>query len=312
LYTDRAREESRHYTVENSMYGTTKHLRRAAACLLVIVASACSSGRDRADVDSSLARDLALASRAATQPQQFQDTVIAPVSEVSGPKPVPRDVEPPRRIAPPPRKQVERQQPRPDVTLAAEPTPEPQVPAAAPAAIVSQLGTGTNLTLASTARVCTATNRPGDKFVATVTSAAYGTNGAEIPAGTRVVIEVASIAPGTDTDQPQITFRIRSIVMDDRDLPATGEVVALTELERTKIAKADPNGDKKKVIGGAIAGAILGQMMGKNTKSTIIGAAAGAATGAVVAKAGDQYQGCLPDGSPLRLTLSEPLVLARG
>ena len=51
-------------------------------------------------------------------------------------------------------------------------------------------------------------------------------------------------------------------------------------------------------------------MIGHNTKGTVIGAAAGAATGAAVAKAGEKYEGCLPAGAPLRLTLNAPLVMS--
>jgi hypothetical protein len=158
--------------------------------------------------------------------------------------------------------------------------------------------------------VCTNTNRPGDKLVATVNSAITGSNGAVIPAGTPVVLEVASVTEGNSADGAQITFRVRSVVIDEKIYDAAADVTSLGTLEKTKVAKLDPNGDKKKVIGGAIAGAILGQMMGRNTKSTVIGAAAGAAAGAAVAKAGEKWEGCLPQGSPMRLTLNAPIVIS--
>jgi hypothetical protein len=56
-----------------------------------------------------------------------------------------------------------------------------------------------------------------------------------------------------------------------------------------------------------VLGAIAGQILGKNTKSTVIGAAAGAAAGAGTAAATANYEGCLPDGGNVAVTLNAPL-----
>jgi uncharacterized protein YcfJ len=151
---------------------------------------------------------------------------------------------------------------------------------------------------------------PGDKLVATTSNAVTGSNGAVIPAGSAVVLEVASVTPGATPDATQITFRVRSVVVNDKTYNVTADVQALAPLEKQKVADADPNADKKKVIGGAIAGAILGQMIGHNTKGTVIGAAAGAVAGGAVAKSGEKWEGCLPAGAPIRVTLTAPLVLS--
>jgi hypothetical protein len=173
-----------------------------------------------------------------------------------------------------------------------------------------EIASGASVALTSGSRVCTNTNRPGDKVVATTNQAIQGSNGAIIPAGSSVVLEVASVNSGRNEQDAQIVFRVRSVVIDDKTYEPAAEVTSLGTLEKTKVAGEDPNADKKKVIGGAIAGAILGQIMGKDTKSTVIGAAAGAATGAAVAKAGQRWEGCLPAGSPLRLTLNAPIVIS--
>jgi hypothetical protein len=288
---------------------STRILRGTTAALALIALAAC--GRDRkSDVDAELARDIALAGAVAAQPQ-FQDTAIAmrPVPETPAAQP---QRAPARRATTPTRETpapAPRRAPRPVADI---PNIDP-VPAPSPARIevVSAIGSGTSMTVSMGSRVCTETNRPGDKFVATVTEPVYGSNGAVIPAGSRVVIEIAEASSGDSPESSRLEFRVRSIAIGEEDYPASGSVVATTPLEQTKIAKADPNADKKKVIGGAIAGAILGQIIGKDTKSTVIGAAAGAATGAVVAKAGDRYQSCLPAGSEMRVTLSDQVVLAR-
>ena len=141
--------------------------------------------------------------------------------------------------------------------------------------------------------------------------AVTGSNGAVIPAGSTVVLEVASVKPGENSDAPQITFRVRSVVVGDKTYTVSADVAATNPLEKSKVAGSDPNADKKKVIGGATAVAILGQMIGHNTKGTVIGAAAGAATGAAVAHGqGEKWEGCLPAGAPLRLTLNGTLVMS--
>jgi uncharacterized protein YcfJ len=160
--------------------------------------------------------------------------------------------------------------------------------------------------MTSGGRVCTATNRPGDKIVATVDSPVYGSNGAHIPAGSKVVLEVASVTSG---DQAQILFRVRALYVNDSSYTIAGNVTPSTPLERVKVANPDANADKKKVIGGAIAGAILGQIIGHNTKGTVIGAATGAAAGAVAAKATEKYESCLPAGASLHMTLAQGLVM---
>lgn len=186
------------------------------------------------------------------------------------------------------------------------PTPAPlpaSVPAAAPSRVI---GAGTGIVMTSGGRVCTQTNRPGDKIVATIDSPVTGSNGAMIPAGSKVVLEIAAVTPG---DQAHIDFRVRGLYVNDSLYPATGTVSPTTPLERVKIANADANADKKKVIGGAVAGAILGQIIGHNTKGTVIGAATGAAAGAVAAKAGEKYENCLPERASLHMTLGQAIAM---
>jgi hypothetical protein len=170
------------------------------------------------------------------------------------------------------------------------------------------IGSGTGVGLTSGTKVCT-TNLPGDKLIATVNESVTGSNGAVIPSGSTVVLEVASVTPGDNGDDAQITFRVRSVEVNGKDFPADATVTPTGSLEKSKVENSDPNADKKKVIGGAIAGAILGQIIGHNTKGTVIGAAAGAATGAAVAHASQKYQACLPAGAPMHLTLNSALVM---
>jgi hypothetical protein len=158
-------------------------------------------------------------------------------------------------------------------------------------------------------RVCTNTALAGDKFTATVTTATVGTNGALIPAGSTVVLEVASIDRADPVENSRIEFRVRAIDVNGSARPADGDVATLASLQT---AQSSGGNDKQKVIGGAVAGAVLGQIFGRSTKATVIGAAAGAAAGTAAAHATRSTYACLPEGSPMRLTLSQDLVLRRG
>jgi len=274
----------------------------------IIVAAACSKdGADKAQTDSSLARDLALASAQPAQPT-FQDTAIAPAPvQASRAKTPPEPVKThtaTRPRNPRPRVSERPSTPQPQPTEA--PTPAPVAVAPAPAR-VSSIASGTGMGMTSGSKICT-TALPGEKFVATLNSGVTGVNGAALPSGATAVIEVASTS-GTD-DNATINFRVRAIVVGDKTYPINADVQPEASFVRTKIQGTDPNADKKKVIGGAIVGGILGQLIGHNTKGTVIGAAAGAATGAAVAKATEKYESCLPEGSQFRVTLNSPLVMS--
>ena len=282
---------------------------RLVAFVAVLCAPACADHgiRRSAAADSTLVRDLALAGQQTAQPS-FQDTAVqlftgrstAATSRLANAPPVPHAAVHPRsqRVSPMP---------------VAQPASEPDVSSrmAGPVPTVAALGeiaAGTTVALTSGTRVCTSTNMPGDKLVATVNQPVTGTNGATIPAGASVVLEIASVSAGQTPDAARIVFRVRSVVVNDKTLSVAADVSSASALENTKVPATDAGANRNKVIGGAIAGALIGRVLGRSTKGTIIGAAAGAATGAAVAKSGERWQGCLPAGAMLRLTLTAPLV----
>src|SRR3954467_7588079 len=290
------------------MHTKMASLRAVSLTTALIVAAACSNeAAKKAQTDSSLARDLALAGAQPAQPM-FQDTAIAPAPVQAGraktPPTATKTLVASKPSTPTPRTPA--RQPIPQPTEAPVPAPVATVPAPAPAPVAS-IGAGTSIGVTSGSQICT-TALPGEKFVATLNGAVTGVNGATLPSGSTAVIEVASTS-GTDANAT-INLRVKAIVVGDKTYPISADVQPEATLVRTKVANADGNADKKKVIGGAIAGAILGQMIGHNTKGTVIGAAAGAATGAAVARAGEKFEGCLPAGSQFKLTLSSSLVMS--
>jgi hypothetical protein len=275
---------------------------------------ACSDHKSssNATADSVLSHDLALANQATTPQPTFEDTALSSTAKATAPT---RAAEKPPKPTPSRstsgrERHMSPAEPPSDVTPhTALPAPIPN-PSPAPApAPAKEIGSGTGFSVTSGGKVCTTTNRPGDKIVATIDSPITGTNGAIIPAGSKAVLEVASVSPGDSPDNAQIGFRVRSIYVNDVSYNVDGTVTPNTPLEKVQVPNSDPNADKKKVIGGAIAGAILGQIMGHSTKSTVIGAAAGAGAGAVAAKVTQKYEACLPAGASLHVTLAQALTM---
>src|SRR5256885_6008077 len=206
----------------------------ACSLALIALAGACSDRGKQTVADSELAHDLALANEA---PQSvnpiFQDTAMssAPEKRAISPSRTPTRA-PTARPSPQPR----RPQPQPvrRTPTRVEPTQTVEQPAPAPAPAEHRapgFRAGTSFGLVTKSAVCT-TNLPGDKITATVTSAVVGENGAVIPLGTTVVLEVVSIGAGDRPETAQIGLRVRSILINDEPTNVDGDVAVTSELER--------------------------------------------------------------------------------
>ena len=279
------------------MLTTSRHLVFLATLALV---AACDRTERTAADSAALADDLALVQQQAQQvPLEFRDTALSTVAET-------RASSTPRTTAPQ-RPRVTASAPRPRPVEVVERTVEtPVAPAPAPARAPG-FEAGTSFSVITKNPICT-TNLPGDKIVATLDSPVQGQNGASIPAGTTVVLEVASVTPGDNPQSAQIALRVRTIMINDEPVPVDAAVTIASALERREVPR-DKNADRRKVVTGAIAGAVLGQIMGRDTKSTVIGAAAGAGAGAVAAAASKQYDACLPAGGVVRATTTRQITL---
>ena len=286
--------------------------------LAMLALSAFAACRDKAaapTADSALAQDLAMAQRpGAAGPSVFNDAPLggtAPAGRARG-APSPRP-EPPSVTAPTPRPSPRRQQPPAPVMRTPKPAPQQpvavaQAPAPAPAPAAGIIGSGSQVGMSTNSPVCTATLLPGDKFTATVTRGIVGSNGAAIPSGSSIVLEVSSVDRSDPIENSRISFRVRSVDINGEAHPVTGDVAVLGAMDRA--ASTSSGNDKTKVIGGAVAGAILGRILGGGgMKGTVIGAAAGAAAGTAAARSSQRGEACLPEGSPLRLTLTRDIVV---
>ena len=307
----------------------------AAAVTAAVLLAAC-GGRDTAAApDRALDRDLTLASsvaRAPVGPSALGDTAatqptpaapLPPPAEASPAADAPRAA--PRRApaavadeptAVPVRRTPPRRTPTPDVPAevarAPEPAPAP-APAAAPAAgaaAATAPGTGRSIAagtvLAGTLgqRVCAESNRPGDRFVATLAGAVAGSGGATLPAGTPVVLEFSS-ASG---DPPRVEFVVRGVSLDGEFVPLVADVQPVTgEVERRRVVDK-AGGAAGKAVQGAVVGAVLGRVLGGG-KGTVIGAAGGAAAGAAMGRGRTHDEVCLAPGAAVQVRLGESLVV---
>lgn len=290
---------------------------------VALTLGACKRGDSPEDVlaqDSSLTRDLALANADSAAQPQLKDVPVttAPVVDPAAPAPrvqprqssaeilTPRRESRPVVVAP-------RQTPPPD-----ERTPAPAANTTAsgntvtesskgPEAAVGMIAGGSEISLYSGQRVCTNTYAAGDRFTASVAESVHGSNGVSIPAGATAVIEITSAKRSNNVnDNIELEFVVRSIAFNGKTYPVSSTV---TYAQVDKVRDASTSDDVKKVATGAVIGAIAGQIFGKKTKSTVIGAATGAAAGAVVAGVTAKYDGCVPSGGRISLTLSEAMVV---
>jgi hypothetical protein len=278
-----------------------------AACVL----SACRGDADNSALnqDSTLARDLARAGVDSASQPQLQDvpaaTPDAPAAAATRPR---RNPPAPRRTSPPP------------APPANPPATEPTPPVAGGTTVTKSeagserpLGTipgGTTLSLVSSEKVCTNTSKVGDRFSATVHEAVTGANGAVIPAGSRVTVELTQLHGSRNAnDKIVMGFRVVSITIGDRTYHPEADVVTA---EITRVRTTSGGEDAKKVLGGAVAGAIIGQVLGRDRKGTLIGAAAGAAAGGAAAAASGDYEGCVNQGAAIAVKLNNTLTIATG
>lgn len=119
----------------------------------------------------------------------------------------------------------------PAATPAPAPAPAP-APPPAPVAKTGSIGPGTTLELASGSRVCSNGSADGDKFTTTTVNTVSGSNGVSLPAGTQVILSVATAAAPVF-----ITAKGVSIDVAGKAVPIRGTATANTEFNAAPSAK---------------------------------------------------------------------------
>ncbi|HYV99322.1 MAG TPA: hypothetical protein VE967_17830 [Gemmatimonadaceae bacterium] len=190
--------------------------------------------------------------------------------------------------------------------VATPPVASPPAAAPVPAVRYGMIPAGTSISVRPATKVCTNTNKVGDRIDATIADPITGENGASIPAGAKATLEVVQSQFGNnDADKVRLAFQVVSVSVDGQAYDVAGADVVAPPVKRVR---RQSNADQaKKVAIGAAAGAVLGRVLGKGTGSTVAGGVAGAAGGAVVAGGTADYDGCVAADALLTATLTQSL-----
>ena len=269
----------------------------ALGCALVF--GACSKDGDNADslaADSAFQRDLDLANRDTSAPTGA-DTAVgskAPAAKTpttSSPKAptTPKTTTPKTPSAP-------------------AKTPAGNTVTPGPGAAAAKTGTvsaGTTINLSAGEKVCTNSHKAGDRFIATVRETVTGSNGVTIPAGSKATVRVVSMKRSSNVnDKAERVFSVENVNINGTTYPIQSELTFAEVNAEQRSGK-----DAQKVAIGAAIGAGIGQILGKDTKSTVIGAATGAAAVTAVAMGTANYEGCIPQGGRLTISLTAPATI---
>jgi hypothetical protein len=292
----------------------SKYIRRYGTPLALTFAlgiAACSKGGENSDstlaTDSALNRDLQLATGDSAAQPQLKDVP----AEASSPAPAASTPSRPRTTTTRPTTS------RPTTTPTRTPEPAPPPRTASGNTVtpgeknsaggVGEIASGTSLTLASGQKVCTNTNKVGDRVTATTTEAVTGTNGVTVPAGATAVLEVTKLKRSENAnDNIEMGFAVRTLSFGGTTYNVDADV---TSASVDRVRNSTKGNDAKKVIGGAVIGAVVGQVIGKDAKGTVIGAATGAAAGTAAAAATANYEGCVNVGGRIVIKLTAPLTI---
>jgi hypothetical protein len=263
---------------------------------LALLAGACAKKDDTAAADSALNKDIQLANRDSAAQPALTDVPAATTTNPAPSTSAPRTTTTTRTTTTRTPTTTTR---KPTVTASGNTVTRTN---AGTAAKVGTIPAGATLNLASGSKICTNTNKVGERFSATVTDAVVGSNGAVIPAGATANIEVTELKRSENAnDNVVMGFRVVSVSFGGHTYP----VSATTSYAQVSKVKNQPKSkDVQKVIGGAAIGAIAGQILGKSTKATVIGGAVGAAAGAGAAAATANYEGCVNSGGRITATLN--------
>lgn len=166
---------------------------------------------------------------------------------------------------------------------------------------------GTELVAHLNEELSTRTHQAGDAFSATLASAVSVGDTAAIPAGAVVHGTVTGAQQADDSGRKGVLkLDVDAIEMRGSRHPVTAEVVSAQPEMRSSSSTGE---DAAKVGGAAAAGAVLGRIIGGDGTGAAVGAAVGAAAGTGIVLATEDGYAVLPQGSDLRLRLTEPVTV---
>lgn len=175
------------------------------------------------------------------------------------------------------------------------------------AAVIDEVGAGTEIHAALDTPLFSKISKPGDRFTATVSDPVRANNGAVvIPAGARVEGEVAESDDEKTLaalkDKPKLSLRFRDVVLPSgQTLPLTATLVSVHDTSSNNSKKAGIEGGKNS--NAISARSALGRNVGGPIKGLAIGTLSGG--GYVVATNGKDVR--LPAQAVMLIRVDQPV-----
>ena len=177
-------------------------------------------------------------------------------------------------------------------------------------AAARSLASGTRIEASISDALSSRTNKPGETVRASVTRDVAGDRGpVVIPAGSIVTLTIDKLEPGSDQVRPEgrLQLIVSSVTVGGESYPLSA---SLDAVPHQLVGRGITTDEAARVAAGTAIGAVAGQVIGKNTKSTVIGGAVGAVAGGAVAARYAYRDVVVAAGTPIVLTLMQPLKLA--
>ena len=150
-------------------------------------------------------------------------------------------------------------------------------------------------------------NQVGDHFTATLDRPVTDGRRVLLPAGAMIHGEVTAAGKSRDSGERELRVRVNSISVDGN----TYQIEATITEARSRKKGPSAGSTAIKIGGGAVVGGILGRVIGGNSTGTLIGGAVGALAGTAVALGTGGSHAVIDEGSALRFSLDEPLIIQR-
>ena len=172
-----------------------------------------------------------------------------------------------------------------------------------PGATVSSrsLPAGTRIAVTLGSTISSETANVGDTWRGTLARSVATSNGVDIPAGSRVVGEVAGVTAARRGSRARLQLDLTRIQIDGNEQPVSASAAAV-------IAGSTRKRNVGAIAGGAVAGALLGKVVGDGNNAAAGGLIGGAAaTGVVATSKGFQVE--LSSGQLMHFTVSQAVAM---
>jgi hypothetical protein len=172
------------------------------------------------------------------------------------------------------------------------------------------LGSGTQIEATTQRTISSRIDKVGGTFTADVSSDVKDSRGrVVIPAGSTLNLTITELQSATDKSKVdgRITVLVSSVTVGQQTYPVSASITAMAHtLKGRGVGEAEVG----KTAAGAVIGGIAGRIIGGDAQGTIIGAVVGGAAGAAVAVETANRDVVVAAGTPIVVTLKEPVKVA--